>query len=330
METEAPFPHNHFSGAGAGAASPYLGFDPINWDVDMVELEATDYLFQDRYPLHIPAFRIARFQVTRQFYHIVMRLPSPRNPYQPMVGISWFDALRFANRLSSLSGLEPAYHIRKLRYETGNPPRTELRYEVEWSAENGSYRLPTEAEWEYAARGGARSRYFLYSGSNTADHVAWHEGNSVKLQAVGQKEPNEIGLYDMSGNAWDWLWDRFIPLKYSILAGGPSAAPVLGPEALKNRPEKMIWHGPGIREAYLGASRYRQAIDFKAEKENVRTGVTSPELAGELRTCRGGAWNFAKIFSEVRRRSSCLAEADYYVSVGFRLVRGIPEKPSVR
>ena len=94
-----------------------------------------------------------------------------------------------------------------------------------------NFRLPTEAEWEYAARGGNKSEGYKYAGSNTIDEVAWYGGNAEGTHAVGIKAPNELGLYDMSGNVYEWCQDWYSGSYYS---SSPSTNPT-GPASGSNR-----------------------------------------------------------------------------------------------
>jgi len=124
---------------------------------------------------------------------------------RPVINVSWWDAIDYCNWLSEKEGLAIAYDRSGTLLDKNGRQTTDIT-KVE------GYRLPTEAEWEYAARGGHKNKKdYLYAGSNEVDNVAWHAGNMAKSETkpVGLKSPNELGLYDMSGNVKEWCDSYF-------------------------------------------------------------------------------------------------------------------------
>jgi len=164
---------------------------------------------------------------------------------QPVIHVDWNDAIAYCNWLSEKDGLSPCY--------SGKGKLVECDFSA-----NG-YRLPTEAEWEYAARGGQNSQGFIYAGSDNPDNVAWYADNSnEQLHPVGEKEPNELGLYDMCGNIFEWCWDWY---NQDYYAASPPSDPLGPPPPQDPKPWEFI--------------RVRRSGSWRENAENVRISARS-------------------------------------------------------
>ena len=191
-------------------------------------------------------FLMGKYVVTQALWESVMGSnPSEfQGANRPVEKVSWFDVVAFCNKLSKREGLEPAYTINGKNVKCN------------WSAKG--YRLPTEAEWEYSARSGQR---FKYAGSNNVDEVAWYYDNSRrKTHPVGLKKPNGFGLYDMSGNVGEWVWDRF-----GAYSSG-SQTDSTGPDSGRYR----VYRGGGW-DGFAGFTRvsYRNSNDRAIRRNNL-------------------------------------------------------------
>ena len=156
------------------------------------EVTLTDRRTRRSWTVAVDQFRLAAVPVTG-------------DDGRPVVNVSWLDAVAHCNALSGRAGLTPAYTV------DGE--------QVGWDRRADGYRLPTEAEWEYACRAGTTGPRY-----GDLDEIAWYRDNADgRLHEAGGKRPNAWGLHDMLGNAWDWCWDLYDPDVYGtyrVLRGG--------------------------------------------------------------------------------------------------------------
>lgn len=173
------------------------------------EIQMKDDRLKREWTVQLAPFLLAKYQVTQEFYsELVGTNPSEYQGHKrPVETVSWHEAVIFCNALSTQEGLSPFYSM------------DEASERVSLNTDASGYRLPTEAEWEYACKAGTTGiRY------GELDQIAWYKSNSQgTTRPVGEKQPNPWGLYDMLGNVWEWcsdIYDETVYGSYRVLRGG--------------------------------------------------------------------------------------------------------------
>lgn len=216
----------------------------------------------DEFPLltvSIAPFYISPREISQKEWLMVF----PDNPSQfkdldlPVDNVSFYDVIEFCNAKSIKDGFHPCYDY----YDT----------EVICNFAADGYRLPTEAEWEFAAKAGERKDFQVFSGSDNADEVGWHNGNSNAASHVsGKLKPNKLGLYDLSGNMFEWVWNWYAP--YSFRYDDPRIGPNNGTDkvirggswyhpASEMRVSNRSFSKPYTKSGYIGFRVVRSAVN---------------------------------------------------------------------
>ncbi|MFJ6547926.1 formylglycine-generating enzyme family protein [Microbacterium sp. NPDC091676] len=178
-------------------------------DIELVRLPAGSVTLHDarrrtRRTVELEPFALGVFPVTEEQVTEVLGTPS-RHPRRPVADVSWLRAIHFCNAASEWEGLDPVYHFEG--------------EDVAWDTTADGYRLPTEAEWEYACRAGSTGPHYA-----PLAEAAWTAADGVGTpQDVGGKLPNLHGLFDTLGNVWEWCWDLLDPARYDdyrVFRGG--------------------------------------------------------------------------------------------------------------
>lgn len=231
----------------------------------------------DVHPVSLSAYLIGETEVTQELWYAVMG-NNPSNfssspasgetqGKRPVEKVSWYQAIAFCNKLSKACNLDPCYTVTGVNFDTLGFDDIPTSDDSNWNnavcdwSKNG-FRLPTEAEWEWAAMGGTTDKWAGTDDQTQLGTYAWYDANSGnKTHEVKKKQANGYGLYDMSGNVWEWCWDWY---EGSTPAGGkdPKGAASGASRVVRGGSWGYVAHGaaracrgdysPGFRSLILG------------------------------------------------------------------------------
>ncbi|MEY2979009.1 MAG: hypothetical protein RLZZ435_3148 [Cyanobacteriota bacterium] len=228
-----------------------LTFDLPNngGQLELIAVPAGTLVMEGGHRVQLPAFHIGKYPVTQRQYQAVMgqnpsRFSGQNNPVERVI---WHDAQEFSTELTEILKRQGGYEVN----------------------------LPSETMWEWAARGATKSKGYTYAGSNNLDEVGWYDGNSGRqTHPVGQRQPNELGIYDMSGNVWEWCKDNWtgstnvLPQNGTALTqGGDSSYRAVRGGSWSSNPENCRC-----------AMRCRYYPDFRNDTQGFRVCVAASAL----------------------------------------------------
>ena len=218
--------------------------------MDTAEFNYDRYSLNDELPVHYVTmsedYYIGQTEVTQKLWKAVMGYnPSAKKcSKRPVTNVNYFEVQEFLRRIDSITGMK--------------------------------FRLPTEEEWEYAARGGKYSKGYIFSGSNEVDRVAWHNGNTSKLKKVKKRAANELGIYDMSGNVWEWCSSRyrFFDKERNATLGKDGEMYCIrgGGWQLPKTSCRVSWRGKRLPDLKNSFGGFRLCLDAKYVKEEAPEG----------------------------------------------------------
>ncbi|HPS57252.1 MAG TPA: formylglycine-generating enzyme family protein [Spirochaetota bacterium] len=250
-------------------------------------LSGADY--SPPHTVNITAFRMSKYEITQKIYaDVTGQRPCAGSKYGegdllPVYNVSWYDAVEFCNKLSSVHGLKAYYNIVRDDIDPANiSPYDPVKWEISVNSKADGFRLPTEAQWEYACRGGTSTRFYWGKSASwdVSGRYSWHMFNTGvkryrdnqlwwvkyhKVQKTGGRKANAFGLYDMCGNVSEWCYDRYDVSFYT-------AAELTDPTGWNGDYSYRVFRGGSVLDSPADFSSYRRWAMGAFEKQHT-TGI---------------------------------------------------------